>query len=394
MYHIKLLNKISKTGLARFDTGHYAVGEDVAAPDAIVVRSADCQNLAFNPELLSIARAGAGVNNIPIDRCSEAGIVVFNTPGANANAVKELVLCAMLLSSRDVYGGLKWAETLAAEGEAVPKLIEKGKGAFVGPELLGKRLGVIGLGAIGLLVANAAEKLGMEVFGFDPYLSLEHAWEMSNAVHYARDLKTIYESCDYITLHLPLTDGTKGMLGAEAFGQMKPGMRLINLARGGLVSEPDLLKAIAEGIVACYATDFPSAAMIGKKGVLAIPHLGASTPESEENCALMAAAQTADYLENGNITNSVNFPELKSPKTPGISRLCVLHKNIPNMIAGVASVLASAGLNIESMHNRSKSDYAYSGLDIVGDIPGECAAAVAAISGILRVRVIPRENGG
>jgi len=391
MYNVKLLNKISKSGLARFDAARYAVGEDAAAPDAIVVRSADCQSLEFNPELLSIARAGAGVNNIPVERCSEAGIVVFNTPGANANAVKELVLCALLLSSRDVYGGLKWAETLAETGGDVPKLIEKGKGAFVGPELLGKKLGVIGLGAIGLLVANAAEKLGMEVFGFDPYLSLERAWEMSNAVHYTRDLKTIYESCDYITLHLPLTDGTKGMLGAEAFSQMKPGMRLINLARGGLVSEPDLLKALGEGVVARYATDFPSAEMLGNKGVLAIPHLGASTPESEENCALMAAAQTADYLENGNIANSVNFPDLRSARAPGFSRLCVIHRNIPNMIAGAASTLAAAGLNIDSMQNCSKKEYAYSQLNVLGDIPGECVDAVAAIDGILRVRVIGRE---
>lgn len=387
MFKVRTLNKISPVGLDRLDAAGCEHGDALAGAQALLVRSADVHAVEFEKELLCIARAGAGVNNIPIDRCSDAGIVVFNTPGANANAVKELAICALLLASRDISGGMAWVKTLKGRGDEVPALVEKGKGAFVGPEIEGKKLGVIGLGAIGVMVANAAQKLGMDVYGFDPYISVDAAWGLSHSVHRARDLKSIYETCDYISVHVPLNSETRGMLGAEAFSVMKPGMRIINLARGELVSTPDMLAAFESGAAARYVTDFPNDALLGNDKVVCIPHLGASTPESEDNCAAMAASQLCDYLRTGNIKNSVNFPEAELERA-GALRLCVLHKNIPNMVKSITSALAEQNINIENMLNRSKKDYAYTLVD-VNDAPCDAALdELRGIAGILRVRVI------
>ncbi len=387
MFKIRTLNKISPVGLSRLDAAGCEYGDSVAAAQALLVRSADVHALEFEKELLCIARAGAGVNNIPVDRCSNAGIVVFNTPGANANAVKELAICALLLAARDISAGLAWVKTLKGRGDEVPALVEKGKGAFVGPELEGKKLGVIGLGAIGVMVANAAQKLGMEVYGFDPYISVDAAWGLSHSVHRARDLKNIYETCDYLSIHVPLNNETRGMLGADAFSAMKPGMRIINLARGELVSNPDILAAFESGAAARYVTDFPNDALLGSDKVVCIPHLGASTPESEDNCAAMAADELCAYLETGSIKNSVNFPDAELERA-GVVRLCVIHKNIPNMVKSITTALAEQNINIENMLNRSKKEYAYTILD-VNDAPCEAALdGLRGIDGILRVRVI------
>ena len=323
MYKIKTYNKISKTGLEAFDD-KYTVGDEVENADGAIVRSAALHDVEFPASLKAIARAGAGTNNIPIDRCSEQGIVVFNTPGANANAVKELVIAGLLISSRRVVSGIEWAKTLKGDGAEVGKEVEKGKGAFAGPEIKGKTLGVIGLGAIGVMVANAANALGMKVFGYDPYLSVKSAWNLThNAVHIF-DINEIFEKCDYITVHVPLTDSTKNLINATAIAKMRDGVRILNFARGGLVNSADLLAALESGKVASYVTDFPSDDILGAQGVIAIPHLGASTPESEDNCAGMAAKELIDYIENGNIVNSVNLPEIVMPRS-GESRICVIH---------------------------------------------------------------------
>ena len=386
MTEIKLLNKIGKAGVDRFDGAKYTLSEDAAAPAGILVRSAAMHEMAFGPELLAIARAGAGVNNIPLDRCSEQGIVVFNTPGANANGVKELALAALLLSSRKIDAGIAWAKTLKGQ-EGVEKLVEKGKSAFVGPELLGKTLGVIGLGAIGGLVANAAVGLGMQVVGCDPVITVNAAWSLSRAVRKADNYDEIYADADYITIHVPSTPDTKGMINAETIAKMKDGVRIINLARGDLVDNDAVKAALASGKVACYVTDFPSDELLDVEGVIAIPHLGASTPESEENCASMAAAQLIDYLENGNIKNSVNYPATYMARSAA-NRIVVLHENVPTMLAQVLTVLSNDNINIENMVSCSKGNNACSLFDTDAKVSEKAAADIRAIQGVRRITVI------
>lgn len=387
MYQVKCLNKISPLGTSRLGE-NYHVGEDVENPDAILVRSAAMHDMEFNKNLLAIARAGAGTNNIPVERCVQEGIVVFNTPGANANAVKELVIAALLLTSRKIVPGIEWAGTLKGKGDEVGKLVEKGKSSFVGPEIAGKTLGVVGLGAIGILVANAAEALGMKVMGYDPFLSVEGAWGLSSNTQRALTLEEIYANCDYISLHVPLTPDTKEMINAATIAQMKEHVRILNFARGDLVNNTDLLKALSDGKVAAYATDFPNDALLGVENVLAIPHLGASTPESEDNCACMVADEIKDYLENGNIKNSVNLPNVSMPRENGAKRVCIIHQNIPNMISTLTGVLANIGVNIENMQSKSKKEYAYTILDVTGNVNDDTVKAINDNDGIIFVRVI------
>ncbi len=360
MYKMKLMNKISPKGTDLFGE-QYLVGEDQNDEDGILVRSATLHDYDFPQSLKAIARAGAGVNNIPIDKCSENGVVVFNTPGANANAVKELVLCALFLSSRQIVEGIDWVKTLDGQ-DNVGKLIEKGKSQFVGPELEGKKLGIIGLGAIGVRVANAAIKLGMEVYGYDPYISVDAAWGMSKWVKNAQNEDVIFSECDYITLHAPSTPETKGMINKENIAKMKDGVRLLNFARADLVNSQDILDGIAQGKIKKYITDFATEDIINQKDIIVMPHLGASTPESEDNCAIMAVKEMKDYLENGNITNSVNLPSVKEPRTTKY-RICLIHKNVPNMLAQFATFLANKHINIENMVNKAKGEYAYTIID-------------------------------
>ena len=383
--NICTLNKIAACGTDRL--AGYTITDELAGAAGVMVRSAAMHDMDLPDTLLGIARAGAGVNNIPIDKCSEQGIVVFNTPGANANAVKELVLAGLFLASRKVVDGIAWAQTLKGEGDAVGKLVEKGKGAFVGPELLGKKLGVIGLGAIGVLVANAAVALGMDVYGYDPYLSVDAAWKLSRHIHHANTLDEIYAECDYITVHVPLVPDTKGMLNEAAFAAMKDGVRILNFSRAGLVDSDAMLAALAAGKVATYVVDFPTDEMLGVANVVAIPHLGASTPESEDNCAVMAADQLKAYLQDGNIINSVNYPDVNVPRA-GDLRICVLHRNIPNMLAQISSVVSACGVNIASMTNKSRKDLAYTLLDVEGAVCDDVADKIAAIDGIIRVRIL------
>lgn len=385
MFSIKTYNKISKIGLSEFDD-KYTIGDDIENPDGAIVRSAALHDVEFPKSLKAIARAGAGTNNIPIDRCSKEGIVVFNTPGANANAVKELVIAGLLISSRRVISAIEWAKTLKGQGDEVGKLVEKGKSAFAGPELKGKKLGVIGLGAIGVLVANAANALGMKVLGYDPYLSVNSAWNLTqNAIH-VLDINQIFEECDYITVHVPLNDATKGLINSETIAKMKDGVRILNFARGGLVNSNDMIEALQTGKVAAYVVDFPSDEMLCVDGVIAIPHLGASTPESEDNCAKMAAAELIDYIENGNIVNSVNLPEISMPRSSK-TRVCVIHKNIPNMLNAITSIVSENGVNIENMLNKSRGEYAYTMLD-VAEIDNAVSEKIEAIDGVIKVRVI------
>ncbi len=386
MYKIKTYNKISKVGLSEFDD-KYTIGDEVDNADGAIVRSAALHDVEFPESLIAIARAGAGTNNIPIDRCSENGIVVFNTPGANANAVKELVIAGMLISSRRVIPAIEWAKTLKGQGDEVGKLVEKGKSAFAGPELKGKTLGVIGLGAIGVLVANAANHLGMTVYGYDPYLSVNSAWNLThNAVH-IYDINEIFKKCDYITIHVPLVESTKNMINKNTLAIMKDGVRILNFARAGLVNSADIKAALESGKVAAYVTDFPTDEVLGVDGVIAIPHLGASTPESEDNCAAMAAKELIDYIENGNITNSVNLPEITMPRSSE-KRICVIHKNIPNMLTSITGIVAANNVNIENMLNKSRGDYAYTMLDVSGINADEIMSKIAAVDGIIRVRII------
>ena len=388
MYKVLRLNKISPIGTKRLGEA-YTFSPEMENPDGILVRSASMHEMELGENLLAIARAGAGVNNIPVDKCLEQGIVVFNTPGANANAVKELVLAALFLTSRKIVPAMDWVKALKGQGDQVEKLIEKGKGQFAGPEIQGKALGVVGLGAIGILVANAATQLGMEVYGYDPFLSVEHAWHLSSAVHRSLSLDEIYSKCDYVTLHLPLTKENKGMIGVDSLQKMKDGVRILNFARGGLVDSPALLDALASGKVAAYATDFPDDSMIGVENILAIPHLGASTPESEDNCAVMAVDQLKDYLENGNILNSVNLPNLSMARDSGTTRLCLIHKNVPNTIAMFAAACGEAGMNIENMQSKSRGEYAYTILDVSGDVTPAAADTLRALDPIVKVRVLP-----
>lgn len=385
--NIKTYNKISAAGLNRLAAKGYAYGDEVENPVGAIVRSASLHETEFPKSLLAIARAGAGTNNIPIDRCSEQGIVVFNTPGANANAVKELVIAGLLIASRRIVPAIEWAKGLKGNGEAVGKMVEKGKSAFAGPEISGKSIGVIGLGAIGVRVANAANHLGMKVYGYDPYLSVNAAWNLThNAIH-AIDIKEIFENCDYITIHVPLTPETKGFINAETIASMRDGVRILNFARGDLVNSTDILAALENGKVAAYVTDFPNDEILGHDGVIAIPHLGASTPESEDNCAGMAADELTDYIENGNITNSVNLPNTAMARSSK-KRICIIHKNVPTMITKITQVLAAKGVNIENMLNTSKKQYAYTLLDVTGDITDDIANEIAALDDIIRVRVI------
>ncbi|MDD3243991.1 MAG: 3-phosphoglycerate dehydrogenase family protein [Eubacteriales bacterium] len=388
MYQIKTLNAIDDIIYQHLSSDAYAVSADAAAPEGILVRSANMHETALPDSLLAIARAGAGTNNIPLEQCAEAGIVVFNTPGANANAVKELVIAGLLLSGRKIIDGANWAQTLGDKGAEVGKLVEKGKNNFVGPELKGRKLGVIGLGAIGAMVANAAYYgLGMKVYGYDPFISVESAWHLSRHIIRSTDLDDVIAQCDYITVHVPLMDKTRGMLGEAQFAQMKPGAVVLNFARGELVDNPAMLKALADGQLRRYVTDFPSAELIGNENVLCIPHLGASTPDSETNCADMAAAQLKDYLENGNIVNSVNFPACSLPRTRD-HRLCVLHRNVANMVGQVTAALGAAGVNIDTMINKSRGNYACTILELDG-LPDEAVVSrIASINGILRVRAM------
>ena len=386
MYKIKTYNKISKTVLQVFDD-KYTIGDEVENADGAIVRSAALHDEEFPKSLQAIARAGAGTNNIPIEKCSEQGIVVFNTPGANANAVKELVIAGLLLSSRRVVSGIEWAKTLKGEGDAVGKLVEKGKGAFAGPEIKGKKLGVIGLGAIGVMVANAANHLGMTVYGYDPYLSVKSAWNLNhNAVH-INDINEIFANCDYITIHVPLTDSTKNLINSNSLAKCKDGVRILNFSRAALVNDADLKAALESGKVAANVTDFPTDDVLGVDGVIAIPHLGASTPESEDNCAGMAAKELIDYIENGNIVNSVNLPEITMPRS-GENRVCVIHKNIPNMLTAITGIFAGDNINIENLLNKSRGDYAYTMLDIGEADISAVSEKIGAIDGVIRVRVI------
>ncbi|MDM5186443.1 3-phosphoglycerate dehydrogenase family protein [Bacillus sp. DX4.1] len=389
MFHIQTLNQIAEKGLHIFRDDQYQVEENVEYPDGILLRSFSLHQEEFSKDLKAIARAGAGVNNIPVDRCTEQGIVVFNTPGANANAVKELILASFIMSSRNIINGVGWTKEL--QGEEVPQLVEAGKKQFVGSEIAGKRLGVIGLGAIGALVANDALSLGMDVVGYDPYISVETAWRLSTHVQRAFSLDEIFATCDYITLHIPLTDQTRGIIGEHAMQTMKKGVRLFNFSRGELVDEIALEKGLEEGVINHYMTDFPNERVLQMKNVTATPHLGASTYESEENCAVMAARQLRDYLETGNIRNSVNYPNVELPYI-GKKRITIMHQNIPNMVGQISGCLAEHHINIADMINRSKGSWAYTMIDIdngIDDIIKENVVGnIKQITGVVAVRMI------
>lgn len=385
MYNIKLLNKISNVGLKKYDTSKYVYGDDVQNPDAVMVRSASMHDMQMPESLLAIARAGAGTNNIPVSDCADNGIVVFNTPGANANAVKELVILGLLLSSRKVTKAVDWCKTIKGEGDNVGKTVEKGKSAFAGPEIKGKILGVIGLGAIGRLVAEAAVDLGMSVIGYDPYLP-ENA-QLKPGITVNNNLDEIFPVADYITVHVPLTPDTKHMINAESIAKMKDTVRIMNFARGDLADSDAVINALDEGEMACYVTDFPDAKLIGVDGIIAIPHLGASTPESEENCAEMAAQELIDYLEDGNIKNSVNMPNVFMHRT-GKVRVTVIHKNQPNMIATITDTISKDGVNIASFEDKNRGEIAYSIIDCDNAVSDRVANDINAIDGVIRVRVI------
>ena len=386
MYNIQTLNKISTYGTDNFDKAKYAISDTCENPDAIMVRSAAMHDMEFGSNLLAIARAGAGVNNIPVDKCAADGICVFNTPGANANAVKELVIAGLLISSRKVPEAMNWAQTLKGNGAEVGKMVEKGKSQFAGPEILGKTLGVIGLGAIGVLVANAAIALGMKVVGFDPYLSVKAALGLDPQVKAVADVKELYAASDYVTIHVPFNADTKGTINAETIGMMKDGVRVLNFARGELVDNAAMIAALENGKVAAYVVDFPSDEILGVKNAIAIPHLGASTPESEDNCAMMAALELIDYIENGNIKNSVNYPDA-SMNAVG-TKICIMHKNVPAVISALTAALGDAGINIDNMLNKSKKDYAYTMIDTSADISDAVVEKLKAVDTVIKVRVI------
>lgn len=388
MYRIKTMNKISTAGLDQLDKSRFQVGNDVENEDGILVRSAAMHDYAFPDALRAIARAGAGTNNIPIDRCSEHGIVVFNTPGANANAVKELVIAALLIASRDILGGAEWVQEQAHTPNVdLAAAVEKGKSAFVGPELYRKTLGVIGLGAIGALVCNIALDLGMDVYGYDPFLSVDAALRLDRHVHVVKNVDELYKVSDYITIHVPYNNDTKDFINAEAISKMKGQVRVLNLARGGLVNDDDMIAALEAGRVAKYVTDFPDDKIALVHNAIALPHLGASTPESEENCARMAADQLKDYLINGNIKNSVNLPNVHQDWS-GICRVCLIHKNVPAMLTKITTILSNEGANVENLTNKSKKDYAYTMVDLNSRIKDAVADELRAIPGMVRVRVL------
>ena len=386
MKNIQLLNKIAAVGTDIFDRAEYTVGADVTNPDAIMVRSAAMHDMEFGENLQAIARCGAGVNNIPIDRCSDAGIVVFNTPGANANGVKELAIAAILMASRDIVGGIDFARGLKGT-EGVAKAVEAGKSAFAGNEILGKKLGVIGLGAIGGMVANAAATLGMKVMGCDPYLTVEAAWNINHAVQKAATFEDIFKNSDYITLHVPATKETKNMINAETIAMMRDGVKIINLSRADLVDASAIKAALESGKVSSYVTDFPTEEVVDVKGIVAIPHLGASTAESEDNCAIMAAHQLDEFLKTGNIKNSVNFPAISMPHTPGFKRICIFHKNVPAVLSQISGAFSEQNINIENLLNRSKGDNAYTLVE-VAEVNDAIVEKLAAIDGMIKIRVI------
>jgi len=386
MYNILTLNKIAACGLDRLDDTKYSITDDQTADaDGIILRSFSMHDMEMPASLKAIARAGAGTNNIPVDKCAEKGIVVFNTPGANANAVKELVLAGLFLSSRKIVDGINWASKL--EGDDIAKQVEKGKSSFAGGEIKGKTLGIIGLGAIGVLVANAAIDLGMKVIGYDPFLSINAAWHLDSHVRKATGYQDIFENSDYITLHLPLNDETRGFINGDTIAQMKDGVKLLNFARGELVDSDAVMAALADGKVSSYVVDFPLPSTVGVEGIIAIPHLGASTEESEDNCAVMAADEISEYLETGNIVNSVNFPNCSLP-VGGKGRITIIHKNIPNMLTSFTKVMADKGINISDMINKSKGDYAYTILNTDHEVTAENEAQIASIDGVISTRII------
>ena len=387
MFRIKTMNKIAQVGLNQFPAD-YQVGDSVEGEEGILVRSAKLHDYPFPDTLWGIARAGAGTNNIPVADCAQKGIVVFNTPGANANGVKELVLAALLMASRDLVGGVEWVKAQAATPDTdVAAAVEKGKSAFVGPELYRKTLGVIGLGAIGALVANAALSLGMEVYGYDPFLSVDTALRLDRHVHVVKDVAELYRVSDYVTIHVPYTPDTRHTINADTIAQMKDGVRVVNLARGELVDDEAMMAALERGKVARYVTDFPNNTITLAPNVVPIPHLGASTPESEDNCAIMAAQQLRDFLENGNIKNSVNFPNVEMERS-GVQRLCIIHRNIPAMLANITAQLSGDGVNVENMTNKSRGDFAYTLVDVGSAVEESVIDDIRAIDGIIRVRVI------
>ncbi len=381
MTQIKLMNKIAAVGINQFDRSLYDVTTEAEDPNGIMVRSANLHEVEFGKDLLAIARCGAGVNNIPVEDCAKRGIVVFNTPGANANGVKELAIAALLLASRNIIGGVEWANTLETD---VAKSVEAGKSQFAGTELLGKTLGVIGLGAIGGLVANAAKSLGMDVIGYDPYITVEAAWSLSRSIKKASSYDEIFKESDYITLHVPATKETKNFINSGSISMMKRGVKIINLSRADLVRASDLRDALEDGHVSAYVTDFPTEETVRVPGMITIPHLGASTVESEDNCAVMAAHQLIDFFENGNIVNSVNYPTVKMPRTTG-NRIVVLHLNVPNMISAITASVSAAGINIDNMANRSKGDYAVTLLDTDDPADKDTIENMSAIEGVIRV---------
>lgn len=386
MYQYHCLNPIAAKGLDLFGEDYKKI-ETLYEADAVLVRSAKMHDMELPEGVKAIARAGAGVNNIPVMDCAEKGIVVFNTPGANANGVKELVLAGMLLASRDIVGGIEWVAK-EKDQEDIGKLAEKQKKQFAGCEIMGKKLGIIGLGAIGAMVANAASALGMEVYGYDPYVSVDSAWRLSRNIHHAKTADEIYKECDYITVHVPALEDTKGMINKDAISLMKKGVVILNFARDVLVNQEDIVDALVSEKVRCYVTDFPTKEIVGVRGAIVIPHLGASTEESEDNCAKMAAAEVKDFLENGNITHSVNFPDCDMGAKGEGERITILHKNIPNMIGQFTALLAEKNMNIEVMTNKSRKEYAYTMLDVDGTVSEDVEAQLAAVEGVLKVRVI------
>ena len=386
MYKYHCLNPISEVGLGQLDENYVVTGNAEEA-DAILVRSAKMHDMEFSKNLKAIARAGAGVNNIPLDRCADEGIVVFNTPGANANGVKELVIAGMLLAARDIIGGINWVQEYEEDGD-IAKITEKKKKAFAGTELQGKKLGVIGLGAIGVRVANVAVHLGMDVYGYDPYVSVDAAWNLSRSIHHAKTVDELYKECDFITIHVPALEDTKGMIDKNAISLMKDGVVILNLARDVLVNQEDIVDALVSGKVRSYVTDFPTKEIVGVKNAIVIPHLGASTEESEDNCAKMAAAELRDFLENGNILHSVNYPDCNMGAKGDGERITILHKNIPNMLGQFTTLLADKGMNISLMTNKSRKEYAYTMIDVDTRVSAELEEQIASVDGVLKVRVI------
>lgn len=387
MFNIKTINKISPAGLEKLAKYKCNVGGDIENPDGIIVRSADMHSFDLNPELLAVARAGAGYNNIPVEGYAERGIVVFNSPGANAEAVKEQTICSLVMASRDVVGSIDWVKSIAGEGDKIPELVEKGKSGFAGPELMGKTIGVLGLGATGSLVANACLAMDMNVIGFDPFMSVEAAWRLSREVIRAEDISEIFRGCDYISINIPYNEHTHHLLNEKTFAQMRDGVRIINESRAEVVDDDAMLLALESGKVAKYVTDFPNEKILGGKNVIALPHLGACTPESEDRCAEMAAKQLYDYLKNGNIVNSVNLPSAKLERM-GVCRLCVIHHNVPGMINRILDLITERNINVEHMINKPRGRYAYTMIDLGTEIGEEVAEIIRSTDDVLRVRVL------